>query len=210
MGYGLYYAVVHDLFGVCSMSPQPPADSPRPFAFLLGGGLVWFLTLTPSCTLREARTLELAVQVEEQPDTSVSQGYGPVWMDGSAQMSGWSNQVSPGLAFFSQSGVSVALPLDIKFRQTCNAAELQVAVRASEIFGYGLGLLCTDAQYGFLRATTGATRHWKGRGWAGSIPPLGTILEELDKPRRTVRLPKVLSHVHLYGNTQADSLANLG
>jgi ribonuclease HI len=59
-----------------------------------------------------------------------------------------------GFGIFSKSSFNVALPLNTQLRQSCNTVELQAAIRALEMFGYGSTLACSDSQYVYLGATS--------------------------------------------------------
>ena len=89
-----------------ALCPAPPPPTPPPSKVQL------------KAARRQARKIELAVQVEDQLFDYVAHGFGPVWIDGSAQLSEWTNVVVTVFGIFSESVVSVALPLDTQLPHT--------------------------------------------------------------------------------------------
>ena len=85
--------------------PPPPPPPPKPSK----------AQIKVAC--RQARELELAEKVEEEVFTFVEQGYEPVWIDTSAKLSEWTNQMIARFNIFPESRVSIALLLDPKLGQ---------------------------------------------------------------------------------------------
>ena len=120
-----------------------------------------------------------------------------------------------GYGIYSENFVTVAAHMPSHYRQTNNAAELMAALRALQLFQQGEIAICSDSQY-VVAGATGAARRWQLRGWQGSSGPVSNatlwalLLNELNRPGRTVHWVKVPSHVTVEGNNEADRLAEQG
>ena len=115
----------------------------------------------------------------------------------------------------SESDISISAYVPVHLRQTNNTAELLAVIRALQIFTFGKVAICTDSEYVFLGAT-GAARRWKLRGRTGSNGPVSNVplwellLDTLSTHTGSIKFIKVLSHVDILGNNEADRLADQG
>ena len=201
-----------------STTPPSPTTAPKRSPPL---NLFTNTPRTPPASKRQARItagklckLQKAEKLQEVLQAFSDSAIFVVYTDGPSAVEGHAGRLA-GYGIFCEKQVNIAAFVLDDYRQTNNSAQLLAVIRALHIFSTGDIAICTASQYVVLGATVAASR-WRLRGWVGSFGFVSNVhlweqlFAALDENPRTVHWVKVLSHVTVEGNIEADRLADQG